>query len=85
LISPLNAEELVEEGGIEVLHTLLTACLERVTPKSDPDSVEMEAIHWIAHSLSGLAHFESGLYRTSSSPMMNELLSRRMSKAVTVW
>ena len=59
LISPLNAEELISEGGIAVISDALTACLHRVDPLTNPvGSHEMAAIGWLAHSLSGLAHFE---------------------------
>eukprot|EP00615_Pteridomonas_danica_P018886 CAMPEP_0114410564 /NCGR_PEP_ID=MMETSP0102-20121206/24120_1 /TAXON_ID=38822 ORGANISM="Pteridomonas danica, Strain PT" /NCGR_SAMPLE_ID=MMETSP0102 /ASSEMBLY_ACC=CAM_ASM_000212 /LENGTH=353 /DNA_ID=CAMNT_0001578261 /DNA_START=73 /DNA_END=1132 /DNA_ORIENTATION=- len=60
LISPLNAEELIAEGGIACLHDALVACLARVDSLTSPKANhELAAIGWLAHSFSGLAHFES--------------------------
>jgi len=60
LISPQNAEELITEGGIAVMHDALCKCLKRVDSLTSPSaSKELVAVGWLAHSLSGLAHFET--------------------------
>jgi hypothetical protein len=72
LISPLNAEELIAEGGILVMHNALVACLARVDSLTNPKgNHELAAIGWLAHSFSGLAHFESA--REAMAPCCPEI------------
>jgi DnaJ family protein C protein 13 len=72
LISPQNAQELIEEGGIAAMHSALCRCLLRVDGLTAPSaSHELVAVGWLAHSLSGLAHFETA--RAAMVPMADSM------------
>jgi hypothetical protein len=76
LVSPLNAEELIAEGGLPILESLLDfyvkgarfvcdSSIMRTLPKvkSDPIASEtliMDILSHLVHTLSGVAFFESG-------------------------
>ncbi len=64
LVSPLNAEELILEGGVAVLDSILDAYVKSVSVSKKSDEslheVHMESLVYVVHTFSGIAFYENG-------------------------
>ena len=68
LVSPLNAEELVYEGGAAVLGKLLDCYVTFVSSLTESDisqnddliSLQMESLVYVVHTIAGVAYYEHG-------------------------
>lgn len=76
LVSPLNAEELIREGGVLVLAEILRSyvkyiCSLQIIEKSCNDlllPIQMETLVHVVHTIAGISYYESGRQALESLP-----------------
>ncbi|ORC90853.1 endosomal trafficking protein RME-8 [Trypanosoma theileri] len=73
---PLNADELQEEGGIELLSNVLQRCFEGITPNSTDDLNQVKIAKHCIHTFRVAAEFSDCRHHIVNNPIISHLVAK---------